>query len=370
MKTSLPTFGSPGGSGLQWSIPKGSALIAVSYLYGTTIGTVTPTGKVVMSPTPAASVKDVQASRGGNRLGYVAARGIDPGENFIETEDLSTGVTQQVKAASGFAIFGFIIAPDGRGILFSEAALVGTSSSQVPWRLLIADLEQGQARQVMSSEASRDMGESVPVPFAWSGLTGEVYLRAVRPFRGGGGDGIWAMRPDGSGLRQVLREEEFLGTPLLSPDGGWFAYLASDLQALPAGFIAGVGEPPGNILLVRGMKTGEERTIVRVKDRAIGALAWSLRGESLLTSRREWMEGRLRDTSIVAFSVEDSTERQVLSLPPGSNVRDIFDLGTSGLLWVNEGRDGSDLMVSRGTGPFPGILTVPQGQIKIVGYVD
>ena len=362
---------SPSGGDSRWNIPPGSVLIAVNRVYGSTVGVVMPDNRILMSDSPAASVDNVQASRLGPRLAYIPMPGIDPGDNFIETVDLSSGRTQHVKAAKGFAIFGFALAPDGKLVALSEAALAGTSSQQVSWRLLTADMQSGQVRQVMSSDnAPADMGESVPVPFAWSQTTGDVYLRALRPFRGGGGEGIWAMRPDGSGLRRLLQENEFVGMPLLSADGARFAYLASDLEALPAGLVSSVGEPPGNIVLVMDLKTGQARVVSKEKDRAIGPLAWSRDGGALITSRREWVDDRLRDTAIVAFSVEDSSERQVLSLPQDSNVRNIFDLGIYGLLWVNEGREGSDLMVSRGTGPLASILTIPRGQIKIVGYLN
>lgn len=362
---------SPSGGDSRWNTPPGSTLIAVNRVYGSTVGVVMPDNRVLMPGSPAASLDNVQVSRAGQRLAYISMPGIDPADNFIETVDLFTGRAQQVKAARGFAIFGFALAPDGKFFALSEVAMAGTSSQQVSWRLLTADMQSGQVRQVMSSDnAPADMGESVPVPFAWSELTGDVYLRAARPFRGGGGEGIWAMRPDGSGLRRLLQENEFVGMPLLSPDGARFAYLASDLEALPAGLVSSVGEPPGNIMLVMDLKTEQARVVSNEKDRAIGSLAWSRDGGALITSRREWVEDRLRDTAIVAFSVEDSSERQVLSLPQDSNVRDIFDLGIYGLLWVNEGREGSDLMVSRETGPWASILTIPRGQIKIVGYLN
>ena len=118
----------PGGDS-QWNISSGSVLIAVNRVYGSTLGVVTSGNRVLMSGSPAATVDNVQASRLGPRLAYISMPGIDPGDNFIETVDLSSGRTQQVKATKGFAIFGFALAPDGTFIALSEAALAGTSIS-------------------------------------------------------------------------------------------------------------------------------------------------------------------------------------------------------------------------------------------------
>ncbi|MDO8635321.1 MAG: hypothetical protein Q7R34_03620, partial [Dehalococcoidia bacterium] len=102
-----------------------------------------------------------------------------------------------------------------------------------------------------------------------------------------------------------------------------------------------------------------------------GALAWARNGNELVLSRQEWKDNNLTDTSIVAITVKEGKERVIVALSQPSSITGIFDYGKDGaLLWVSKGQTGTDLMLKKRDTAPTSILSVPDGQIKIVGYLE
>jgi|GEM_PF-2262178 len=353
------------------TVPSGSALITVNQLFGATLGIVRPDYKAVISSSTPRPIENVQVSQGARTVAYLVVDGLNPANNYIETSDLGARQTWQIKATDGFAILGFTLEPVGKRLAFTEVGLRGTSSRQASWHLLIADLEKGWAQEVIKSETHPVPEEIVFIPFAWSTQTGDIYLYGVHPFGGGWGHGVWGVQPDGTGLRQLITESQFVRLPVLSPDGLQFAYLSSDIETLPAKYIPGIGPPPGNTLTVMDLKTGQERVIAQIKDQTFGALAWARNGNELVLSRQKWKDNSLTDTSIVAITVTEGKERVIVALSQPSSITGIFDYGKEGVVfWLDKGQTGSDLMLKKRDTAPTSILSVPDGQIKIVGYLE
>lgn len=352
-------------------IPSGSALVSINQLFGATLGTVRPDCKAIVSSSAPRSIENVQVSRGAKTVAYLVLDGLNPANNYIETVDLGARQTWQIKATDGFAITGFSLETGGKQLAFTEVGLRGASSRQAAWHLLIADLEKGWAKEIIKSETHPVPEKIVFTPFAWSTRIGEIYLYGMHPFGGGWGRGIWGVQPDGTGLRQLLTESKFVRLPLLSPDGLQFAYLSSDIESLPKQYIPGIGAPPGNTLLTMDLKTGQEQVVAQIKEKTFGAMAWSRSSGELILTRQEWQDNSFADTSIIAVPVTGTGEREIVALSQPASITDIFDHDKDGaLLWVNKGQKGSDLLlIKRDTAPTR-ILSVPDGQIKIVGHLE
>ena len=351
-------------------LPSGSALISVNRLFGATMGIVGPDYKAVTSSSTPRPIENIQVSQGARTVAYLVLDGLNPANNYIETIDLVTRRTQQIKASDGFAILGYTLEPGGKHLAFTEVGLRGLSSRQASWHLLIADLEKGWAREVIKSETHPVPEETVFIPFAWSTQIGEVYLYGMHPFGGGWGHGVWGVQPDGTGLRQLITESKFVRLPLLSPDGLQFAYLSSDIESLPRKYIPGVGAPPANTLITMNLKTGQEQVIAQIKEQTFGVMAWARNSDELILTRQEWKDNNLLDISLVAIPVKGAGEREIIALSQPSSITDIFDNGKDGaLLWVNKVPNGLDLLLKKRDTPPISILSLPDGQIKIVGYL-
>ena len=352
-------------------VPSGSALVSINRLFGTTLGIVGPDYKAVTSASSPQPIENIQVSRGARTVAYLVLDGLNPANNYIETIDLGARQTWQIKASDGFAILGYTLEPGGKRLAFTEVGLRGSSSRQASWHLLIADLEKGWAREVIKSETHPVPEETVFIPFAWSTQIGEVYLYGMHPFGGGWGHGIWSVQPDGTGLRQLITESKFVRLPLLSPDGLQFVYLSSDIESLPRKYIPGIGAPPGNTLITMNLKTGQEQVIAQIKERTFGAMAWTRNSDELILTRQEWQDNNLYDTGLVAIPVKGTEEREIIALSQPSSITNIFDYGNdNAVLWVNKGQKGSDLLLQKRDTATTSILSVPDGRIKIIGYLE
>lgn len=352
-------------------IPDRSVLIALNRLFGTALGIITPYQTEVTWISSPRLIENVQLSRSEGRLvSYLVIEGLNPGNNYIEIVNLTTRNTQKVKARDGFAIAGYFLETEGKRIVFTEVGLQGTSSRQASWHLSTANLETGMVKEILGSQTPQAPEETLFIPFAWSDQTPEIFLYGTRPFSGGWGKGIWTIQLDGSGLRQLLPESRYTVLPLLSPDGLQLAYLASDMESLPTKYIAGSGAPPGNVLMIRDLRTGAERAIIRIAEQTFNAMAWSLDNEKLILSRQEWYGNHLQDTGVISISVKTHLTEELTALPPLASINSIMDYGQDGaIIWVNKHQKGSDLVFIKKSSTPAIILSVPDGQINMVGYL-
>lgn len=225
-------------------------LAALTYAAQTTIFTLRDAG----APEPLAgpTVLDERSlSVRGDTLAYLVLPGPDPSEDFIEVHGLARGDGWQVRPDGGRLIFGFALASDGTRLAYldADARVVGT---RVPWRVVSVDLATGSKSVIVDD---RDGGFSL-LPLAWTRET--IIFRGLTPFTAQH-HGLWVARPDGSDLRQIAAEADFVGLPLLSPAGDRLALLVADPAHLPAGY--GPGEPPPNAIRVVDLRSGQSTLI-------------------------------------------------------------------------------------------------------------
>jgi hypothetical protein len=86
--------------------------------------------------------------------------------------------------------------------------------------------------------------------------------------------------------------------PSLSPDASKLSYLAVDPDILPPDYVAPPGPPPGNVLAVIDLASGERVPWARAAKRAFGVHAWSAGSEDILVVEQDWLKGRFRDVEI------------------------------------------------------------------------
>jgi hypothetical protein len=183
------------------------------------------------------------------------------------------------------------------------------------WQVSVVDIASGRAL-ALAPERPQELALK---PVAWSGATDEIILHAVIPFQPDGAAGAWAARADGSGLRRLLPEPDFVGEPRLSPDGHLMAFLGSDPDKLPDTYVASPGEPPANTLRVLDLTTGETRTLTLRPAHAFDQPAWDAAGETLFFRQGTWqgIERGFLFTEVVSLRVNRSTAETVLRAPQG-----------------------------------------------------
>ncbi|MCH7813646.1 MAG: PD40 domain-containing protein, partial [Planctomycetes bacterium] len=112
--------------------------------------------------------------------------------------------------------------PDGRRIVFT---LFLNGYNVGPAELWIVSVDGSDARRLTPVEDQ----DNVNVPgAAWNAVTDEIVFASDR----GEADDIWAIRPDGTGLRQITEhdiegdEPPYWIEPVWSPDGDWIVFEA------------------------------------------------------------------------------------------------------------------------------------------------
>ncbi|MBI3761139.1 MAG: hypothetical protein HY260_04670 [Chloroflexi bacterium] len=125
------------------------------------------------------------------------------------------------------------------------------------------------------------LGEIALSPIGWSPQM--ILFRGLIPFTDQH-RGLWASRPDGSEVRQIAVEEDFVGLPQFSPEGDRLALPVSDLSALPAGY--GAGEPPANIIRILDLRDGHQAVIgPSVARQTVAGLEWTSDGLAALVGK-------------------------------------------------------------------------------------
>ncbi len=376
------------------SLPAGTLALATLNRWGlTTLVALTSDG--ALAPlTESHAMDDTQVALAGETIAHLVLRGPDPADNLVEVINGGTGQSWQVAPAPGYAIFGFTLAPEGSQLAYLEVDLRGLRRP-VPWQVVLIasplppwlrsehnselapSLHSGQALNRVKGQAlaagtrqivlrSDTAGGPAQMPFAWSGATGELLLKGIIPYQAGGGRGVWAVRLDGSGLRQVLPEAEYVGQPRLSHDGSRLAFFASDPGRLRPGKPFRPGAPAPNALWILNLATGQKHPVARSESGLFGDLAWSQDDSALLVSHGEWADGPVRFREVIAIA-EDDQQQVVIRLEgeqPGS-ITALHSCGDDLLLAIRHA-GGAELWRARGAREAARLLELTDGELGVI----
>ena len=348
------------------ALPQQGVMVALTRWGETTLGVFDVAG-AKMIPLAKRETGTLVISQGGNRLATLVREGPSPARNHIEMFDWHSGSGLIVEPATDDAVLGFAFDAEGKQLSYATMNLRNSRSAHVTWRVGLLDLERQQARIVIDSAAEIVGGEGIPVPFAWSGRTGRLYLQGWSPFRGMIRQSIWAMSPERGEPAKLVLAPNYTGVPRLSPDGARLAYLGTDMGSLPEDFVAAPGAPPGNGLLVMDLKTGGADAWARGGKTAFGALAWSADGEEVVVAEQAWLNGRFRDVEV--RRIGEGTAASVAKIDSSQSVKEvasILECRERNLFWVEKERAAAKLYVNRG-GTSQLLFELPDGAIQLLG---
>jgi len=348
------------------ALPQQGVMVALTRWGETTLGVFDPSS-AKMIPLAKRETGALVVAQGGSRLAYLVREGPNPARNHIEILDWRSGSGLIVEPATDDAVLGFALDGEGRQLSYATMNLRNSRSTHVTWRVGLLDLERQQARVVIDSAAEKIGEEGVPVPFAWSGRTGRLYLQGWSPFRGMIRQSIWAVSPERGEPAKIVPAPNYTGVPRLSPDGARLAYLGTDMGSLPADFVTPPGAPPGNLLSVMDLTAGAEVPWARGGKTAFGALAWSADGEEIVAAEQAWHNGRFRDVEI--RRIGKGTVASVAKIDSSQSVKEvasILECRERNLFWVEKERAAAKLYVNRG-GTLQLLFELPDGAIQLLG---
>ena len=348
------------------ALPQQGVVVALTRWGETTLG-VFDSSSAKMIPLAKRETGVLVVSQSGSRLATLVREGPSPARNHIEMLDWRSGSGLIVEPATDDAVLGFAFDAEGKQLSYATMNLRHSRSTLVSWRVGVLDLERQQARIVLDSAAKKIGEMGIPVPFAWSGRTGRLYLQGWSPFRGMIRQSIWALSPERGEPAKIVPAPNYTGAPRLSPDGARLAYLGTDMGSLPAEFVAPPGAPPGNRLSVMDLKNGEEDVWARGGKTAFGALAWSAGGEEIVATEQAWHNGRFRDVEI--RRVGKGTAVSVAKIDSSQSVKEvasILECRERNLFWVEKERAAAKLYVNRG-GTSQLLFELPDGAIQLLG---
>ena len=228
-------------------------------------------------------------------LAYLVLPGLDPTENYIEARDLTEARAWRIQADEGGVLFGVALDPEGAQLAYLEvdSRLAG---AKLPWRVVTVDLSTGARETILDGSGD---GKVALLPVDWA--PGTLLYRGLTPFTAEY-LGLWASRADGSDLRRLANEAEYLGRPRLSPEGDLVAFLAFDPGVPPSLF--GRGEPAATSIRVLDVRTGEISVVLGTDSQhEFTDLQWA--SEGLLAVQGDW------DASQNAF-----VDRRIIQLKP------------------------------------------------------
>ncbi len=351
------------------ALPRRGFLLALSRWGSTTLAVFDASTKELI-PFTTAGTGELLVSPAAGRIAYLVREGVTPTKNYIQIADLKKRKTQIVKPADDFAFLGFSLSQSGERLAYAQINLRRSRSDRLFWRLGLADLSDYETHVVFTSGQDIFPREEMPVPFASSASTGKIYLQGLLPFRGMATRGIWSMSTDGSGMRRILPGPSYTGLPRLSFAGTNLAYLSSSVEAMPRDYIAGPGAPPGNILAVTNLHTGEQSILSRQSAAAYGVFAWSATGKEILVSRQEWREGRFQDAALLKVSKGSLSELLKIAPSPTLHVTGIDECsGSDFFFWVEQDDAGARLLGAKAAGGPSLFLAFPEGKIHLIGCI-
>jgi hypothetical protein len=348
------------------ALPQQGIMIALTRWGETTLGVFDPSS-AKMIPLAKRETGALVVSLGGSRLATLVREGPNPAKNHIEILDWRTGSVLVIDPATDDAVLGFAFDAEGKQLSYATMNLRSSRSTHVTWRVGLLDLERQQARIAMDSAAQKIGGEGIPVPFAWSGRTGRLYLQGWSPFRGMIRQSIWAMSPERGEPAKIIPAPNYTGAPRLSPDGARLAYLGTDMGSLPAEFVAPPGAPPGNLLSVMDLTAGAEVPWARGGKTAFGTFGWSVSGEEVVVAEQAWLNGRFRDVEV--RRVGKGTAVSVAKIDSSQSVKEvagILECRERNLFWVEKERAAAKLYVNH-SGTSQLLFEFPDGTIQLLG---
>ena len=329
------------------ALPQQGVIVALMRWGETTLG-VFDVASAKVIPLATRETGALVFSQSGNRLAALVREGPNPAKNHIEILDWRSGSRLIVEPATDDAVLGFALDGEGKQLSYAALNLRSSRSTHVTWRIGVLDLEREQARIAIDSAAEKIREEGIPVPFAWSGRTARLYLQGWSPFRGMIRQSIWALGSERGEPAKIVGALDYTGIPRLSPDGARLAYLGTDMGSLPADFVAAPGAPPGNLLSVMDLTTGEEAPWARGGKTAFGAYAWSAGGEEIVVADQAWLNGRFRDVEVrrigqgTALSIAKIDQSQT-----GKEVASILECRERNLFWVEKERAAAKLYTNK-----------------------
>ncbi len=334
------------------------AFVAITRDARLTIAAIGSDGNVAPLNQPAA-MGQIQLSADGNTLGYEVLNGPNPANNFVIVLDLSSGRALRLTPSAGCAILGFALDATGRQIVYSQVAMRG-QFRPAAWQITVADLVASARTQTWRGES-----ETTLVPLAWSSMTETIVFRAIVPFQTAGPRGVWLARADGSNVRLLLRESEFVGTPLITRDGRWLAYLASDEERVPKTF-AIVGEPPANRIAAINLLTGERRTLAETAQ-SFGA--WTMSNERVFFAEGIWEEVRFRFDRIQMISVHAAPPQTLATLAASESVSSMQTCGEDSVIFSIHAALGESLGWWM-RGQLKSLASEPNVAYRILGCIE
>lgn len=350
-------------------LPQRGMLVVVVRWGEATFGVVDGSGKSLVPLTTKATGEPVVSSAR-SRLAYLVRDGPNPERNYVEVLDLTGRKGLRLKPAKDYAVLGFTLSPAGDRLSYAAMNLRKSRSTQVTWRVGAVDLVKHEGQISLKSNLTDIPEEGIPVPFGWSGRSGQIYLQGWIPFRGMMKQGIWAMDPDGSKLQKILPEPAYASVPRLSPDGAFLAYSVTDLESLPKDYVAAPGSPPGNVVAVMDLATQEKSVWARSTGGAFGLFSWSATGDGILASERVWSEGRFRDVSVRKINRKASVKIAELSpSDSGARIGSILECNDGSPFWVVQDHGRATLLGARGSVGTT-LFAVPEGQIHLIRCLD
>lgn len=326
----------------------------------TTIVAINADGEALPLTAPR-SIGKIQFSADGNILAYKVIQGPNPANNLVEIRALASGRTWRVAPDDGCAIFGFALNASGQQIVYLQVAMRGRFKP-APWQITITDMRAPDASRLRTLHGE---SETALVPLAWSAATDTIVFQASVPFQAAGRRGIWQAQPDGSNLQLLLRESDFVGEPVLSPDGRWLAYLASDADRLPRAYIASAGEPPANRIAAANWVTGEKRTLAETAQ-SFGSLAWSK--ARVFFTEGIWADTQFRYDKIRSVQADASMPQTLVTVGSSESIRDMQECGEDSLVYAVRRANG-DVLRRWKDGSVKALASAPNAEYRVLGCV-
>lgn len=352
------------------ALPRTGLLVALIRWGLTSLGVFDVSSRQVIPIASGQKTGPLMISVAPNLLAYTVREGPNPGRNTIEIMNLRDGKSLVLQPGSDSAFLGFALDPEGKRLAYAAMNLRASRSSNVIWHLGLADLERGETRLLLNSSAHIAANEGIPVPFAWSDRSKQIYLQGWLPFRGMIREGIWSMNPDGSNLTKIIAGPDSVGVPRLSPDGLRLGYLSSEVNKLPPDYLPAPGLPPGNVLSVMNL-AGDSRAVwARAGDGAFGTFGWSASGEHLLVLAQAWSQGQFRDVEV--RRIGKGTSLSVTKIHQSQSpiaVTDIMECRDGTLFWVQKELASTKLFASREQNS-EAVFDFPDGAIQLLGCVS
>lgn len=310
------------------------------------------------------------ASQRANRIAYLVREGPNPAKNHIEILDWHTGRTVVVEPAEDDAVLGFALDPEGKKLSYAAMNLRNSRSTHVTWRVGLLDLEREESRITLHSGADKVGEQSIPVPFGWSSQTARIYLQGWSPFRGMIRQSIWAMAPDGGDPIKIVPAPSYVGTPRLARDGARLSYLSTDMGSLPSEYVALPGAPPGNVLSVMDLTSGEKLAWGRGAETAFGAYDWSATGEEVVAVEQAWLKGRFRDVEVLRIAKGKSLSvAKIDQSRSPKQIASVFECRDRNLFWVESDGRSAKLYVHKEQAS-QALLDLPDGALQLLGCLN